>query len=51
MTRLHKMSKKNNKMFFKFLEFYLGPKKLSVLLLEFSKTEKEKWKKDQLVRN
>ena len=35
MKKLHKLSKKNNKIFFKFLEFYLGPKNSTVLLLQF----------------
>jgi hypothetical protein len=34
MKKLQNESKKNNKMFFKFLEIYLGSKKLSVLVLE-----------------
>jgi hypothetical protein len=40
MKKLQNDSKKNNKMFFKFLEFYLGPEKLTVLLLVLLKTEK-----------
>ena len=50
MKKLHKLSKKNNKIFFQFLEIYSGPKNSTVLLLQFG-NRKVIRAKDLLVRN